>query len=143
MESTEKVEVAAEGVGLDDLLSLRRALTVREIVSLWPRFLLAAQRLIESLARGEAQVAELEQRAHSAELLTAEQAAQRLAVPQSFVRQAGRDGRIQVVNVGSYVRFASSEIDRVKREGVREARPVANVANLSAQRQQRPRTNAA
>src|SRR5208337_1230287 len=106
MESTKE----AEGVGLDDLLSLRRPLTVLEIASLWPRFALAAQRLIDSLAGRAAQVAELEQRARSAELLTAEQAAQRLAVPESFVRQAGRDGRIQAVNVGSYVRFAPSEI---------------------------------
>ena len=143
MESTKEAEVGAEGVGLDDLLSLRRPLTVREIASLWPRFALAAQRLIDSLAGRAAQVAELEQRARTEELLTAEQAAQRLAVPESFVRQAGRDGRIQVVNVGSYVRFASSEIDRVKREGVGEGAPSDKVTNLATQRCRRLRPDAA
>jgi excisionase family DNA binding protein len=156
MESTKEAEVEEEGIGLDDLVSLRRPLTGREITSLWPRLALAMQRFIESLARREAQVADLEQRAHSAGLLTPKQAAQRLAVHESFVRQAGRDGRIPFVKVGSYVRFAPSVIERVEREGLPEARPVANVAkgvpearpdanvaNLSERRQQRSRTNAA
>jgi excisionase family DNA binding protein len=54
-------------------------------------------------------------------LLTAGAVAERLGVPESWVRTEERAGRIPGVRVGRYVRFKLSEIERAlgkrKREG--------------------------
>ena len=91
--------------------------------------------LVDSVAGFEARLADLRRLEYEAPLLTAEDASARLAVPESFLRQAGRDGRIKVVNVGTYVRFSQAEIDRVKREGVREAMaPSRRLTDLALRR---------
>ena len=53
-------------------------------------------------------------------LLTAGELADRLGVPESWVRNEERRGRIPGVRLGKYVRFRASEIERILAERVRK-----------------------
>jgi excisionase family DNA binding protein len=53
-------------------------------------------------------------------LLTAGQLAQRLNVPQSWVRTEQRAGRIPSLHLGRYVRFKLGDVERVLAERSRE-----------------------
>ena len=56
-------------------------------------------------------------------LLTAGDLAQRLNVPESWVRTEQRAGRIPSTRIGRYVRFRSGDVDRALAERERQGRP--------------------
>lgn len=61
----------------------------------------------------------------SAQLLTAEQLAERWQVPTSHVYRLARDGRIPSVRLGKYVRFTVAAIEKFERGDDDEQREAA------------------
>ncbi|MBA3742591.1 helix-turn-helix domain-containing protein [Sporichthya sp.] len=60
------------------------------------------------------------------ELLTVEQAAQRLGTSVRFVRRLRSERRIAVVKLGKHVRIASDDLDAYIESGRQEAHPDAS-----------------
>ena len=61
----------------------------------------------------------------SERLLDAKEIAERLGVPESWVREPARSGAMPCVRLGRYVRFDLDDVERWLEECKRPGRPVA------------------
>ena len=60
----------------------------------------------------------------SERLLDAKAIAERLGVPESWVRESARSGAIPCVRLGRYVRFDLDDVERLIEECKRPGRPI-------------------
>lgn len=63
-------------------------------------------------------------------LLTAKEVAELLAVPESWVREATRDGRLPHINLGRYRRYSREAIDAWLNEQAGGLQPRRRLADL-------------
>jgi len=75
---------------------------------------LLAARLLDDAGRDREQ--DRSSSEESENLLTARELADRLKLPESWIRSAERDGRIPSVRAGKYVRFNLSDVERALSE---------------------------
>ena len=77
--------------------------------------------LARLVLRLEGVVDAMQQRHDDRRLLTAEQVAERWQVPKSQVNGLARSGKLPVVRLGRYIRFAPAAIEAWERDGGEEA----------------------